>query len=81
MPLTKLDFRPGVNREATTYTNEGGFYSCDKIRFRSGRPEKLGGWLNQSYSYTFNGKATALWNWVPSTGVNLLAIEIGRAVV
>lgn len=74
MPLTKLDFRPGINRESTTYTNEGGFYSCDKIRFSSGRPQKLGGWLNQSYSYTFNGKATALWNWVPSTGANLLAV-------
>ena len=44
MPLQKLQFRPGVNREGTTLSNEGGWYDCDKIRFRSGYPEKLGGW-------------------------------------
>ena len=44
MPLQKLAFRPGVNREGTTLSNEGGWYDCDKIRFRSGYPEKVGGW-------------------------------------
>ena len=44
MPLQKLQFRPGVNREGTTLSNEGGWYDCDKIRFRSGYPEKIGGW-------------------------------------
>ena len=44
MPLTKLQFRPGVNRETTSYTNEGGWYDCDKVRFRFGTPEKIGGW-------------------------------------
>jgi hypothetical protein len=44
MPLQKLQFRPGVNREGTTLSNEGGWYDCDKIRFRSGYPEKVGGW-------------------------------------
>lgn len=44
MPLQKLAFRPGVNREGTTLSNEGGYYDCDKIRFRSGFPEKIGGW-------------------------------------
>ena len=53
MPLSKLQFRPGINKESTTYANEGGFYACDKIRFRSGYPEKLGGWANQSLNYTF----------------------------
>ena len=42
MPLTKLQFRPGVNRETTSYTNEGGWFDGDKIRFRFGVPEKIG---------------------------------------
>jgi hypothetical protein len=74
MPLQKLQFQPGVNREATTYANEGGFYSCDKIRFRSGYPEKLGGWVNQAPGYTFKGVARNLKNWVAYTGENLLGI-------
>ncbi len=45
MPLQKLEFRPGVNRESTTLANEGGWFECDKIRFRSGFPEKIGGWI------------------------------------
>jgi len=50
MPLQKLQFRPGVNREGTTLSNEGGWYDCDKIRFRSGYPEKVGGWQRDSGS-------------------------------
>jgi hypothetical protein len=45
MPLQKLQFRPGVNREGTTLANEGGWFESDKIRFRSGYPEKIGGWI------------------------------------
>jgi hypothetical protein len=48
MPLKKLQFNPGVNRETTSYGNEGGWYECNKIRFRSGQPEKLGGWISDS---------------------------------
>ena len=48
MPLQKLQFRPGVNREGTTLSNEGGWFDCDKIRFRSGYPEKIGGWQNDT---------------------------------
>jgi len=48
MPLQKLQFRPGVNRESTTLTNEGGWFASDKIRFRSGSVEKIGGWLRDS---------------------------------
>ena len=44
MALTKLQFRPGVNSEITAYSNEGGWRDCDKIRFRFGYPEKIGGW-------------------------------------
>ena len=74
MPLSKLQFRPGINKEATTYANEGGFYSCDKIRFRSGYPEKLGGWANQSLNYTFKGVIRSLWNWASFSGENLLGL-------
>jgi hypothetical protein len=74
MPLSKLQFRPGINKESTTYANEGGFYACDKIRFRSGYPEKLGGWANQSLNYTFNGVPRALWNWASFSGENLLGV-------
>ena len=44
MPLTSLKFRPGINRDVTSYTNEGGFFDCEKIRFYAGFPEKIGGW-------------------------------------
>jgi len=44
MPLSKLQFNPGINKETTSYTNEGGWFDCDKVRFRSGLPEKIGGW-------------------------------------
>jgi hypothetical protein len=48
MPLQKLQFRPGINREVTSYTNEGGWYDCDKVRFTKGFPEKIGGWVKYS---------------------------------
>ena len=48
MPLQKISLRPGVNRETTSYGNEGGWYESDKIRFRSGQPEKIGGWLKDT---------------------------------
>jgi hypothetical protein len=72
--LQKLEFRPGVNRESTTYANEGGFYASDKIRFRSGFAEKLGGWINYSVGYTFKGVARSMWNWVTAFGENLLGL-------
>jgi len=59
MPLTKLQFRPGVNRETTSYSNEGGWYDCDKVRFRFGTPEKIGGWQKISSS-SFLGTSRAL---------------------
>jgi len=62
MPLQKLLFKPGVNRENTRYTNEGGYYDCDKIRFRQGTPEKIGGWTQLS-STTFVGLCRSLWSW------------------
>ncbi len=73
MPLQKLQFRPGVNREGTTLANEGGWYDCDKVRFRSGYPEKRGGWAALSYN-TFLGVCRSLWNWVTLKGFNLAGI-------
>ncbi len=73
MPLQKLQLRPGVNREGTTLANEGGWFECDKIRFRSGYPQKLGGWQPIS-SNTYLGIARTLWNWVTLRGYNLLGL-------
>ena len=67
MPLQKLEFRPGINREGTDYANEGGWYDGDKIRFRSGFPEKIGGWSLLS-SATFVGTARSLWQWTILNG-------------
>jgi hypothetical protein len=73
MPLQKLTLKPGVNRENTRYTNEGGWYESDKVRFRQGTPEKIGGWQRISAN-TFVGTCRSLWNWVTLTGQNLLGI-------
>ena len=73
MPLQKILFKPGVNRENTRYTTEGGWYECDKIRFRQGTPEKIGGWTQYS-SNTFTGVCRSLWNWVTLAGENLVGV-------
>ena len=85
MPLKKILFRPGVNRENTRYASEaiggsipgvnvaGGWYESEKIRFRSGTPEKIGGWSRISGG-TFNGVCRSLWNWVTLTGLNLISV-------
>ena len=68
MALQKLVYRAGLNREGTNYSNEGGFYDGDKIRFRSGQPEKIGGWI-QASSTQFLGHARSLWTWFDADGV------------
>ena len=73
MPLTKLQFRPGVNRETTSYSNEGGWFDTDKVRFRFGYPEKIGGWIKQSV-IAFLGTARALHPWVALDGTNFLGV-------
>jgi hypothetical protein len=73
MPLQKLVFRPGVNKENTNYANEGGWYDCDKIRFRSGFPEKLGGWTRFS-NEQFLGTCRSLNNWTLLDGVSLIGV-------
>ena len=71
--LKKLQLRPGVNRENTRYTTEGGFYDCDKVRFRYGTPEKIGGWSRLSNN-TYNGIARSMWPWASNGGVPYLGV-------
>lgn len=87
MPLRKLLFRPGVARENTRYAAESigaggtmqisnttaGWYESDKVRFRSGTPEKIGGWAPLSMN-TFVGVCRSLWNWVTLGGNNLIGV-------
>jgi len=73
MPLKKLVQKAGVNRENTRYTSENGYYVSDKVRFRQGTPEKIGGWVRISAT-TFLGVCRSLWNWVTLGGQNLLAV-------
>ena len=79
MPFIKLQFRPGVNRDQTNYTNEGGWFACDKIRFRSGYPQKLGGWLAAS-SETFLGVCRQMFNWFTSYNDDFLALGTNKKV-
>ena len=83
MPLQKLQLRPGINRESTTLANEGTWFEMDKVRFRSGYPEKLGGWTKDNGTTTsalqppagsYWGVARSLWNWVTLSGANLMGV-------
>lgn len=73
MPLKKIAFKPGINKENTRYTNENGWYISEKVRFRQGTPEKIGGWQRISGD-TFQGVCRLLWNWVTLSFDNLLAV-------
>jgi len=73
MPLIKYQFKSGINREGTSYTAEGGWYNADKIRFRSGHPEKIGGWQKYSDS-TFLGSARSLYNYAAASGTHYVGI-------
>lgn len=71
--LTKLKLKSGVNRENTRYTTEGGWYSSDKIRFRQGTPEVIGGWQRISNN-TFLGICRSLWSWATLGGSKLVGL-------
>jgi len=73
MPLKKLVFKPGINRERTDYTNEGGWFDCDKVRFRQGFPEKIGGWRRIS-SATFEGVCRSLLKWVTLSSLEYIGV-------
>ena len=62
MPLSKLVFKPGANRDQTNYASEGSWFDMDKVRFRSGFPEKIGGWVVQN-QVAYKGSARSLFNW------------------
>jgi len=83
MPLQKLQLRPGVNRESTSLANEGTWFEMDKVRFRSGYPEKIGGWTLdtgtaeatlQPPTGSFWGVCRSLWNWITLSGFNLMGL-------
>ena len=73
MAFIKLQFKPGLNRDQTNYSGEGGWFECDKVRFRSGYPQKLGGWQKGS-GQSFYGVCRQLWSWITSYGDNFLAV-------
>ena len=79
MAFIKLQFKPGVNRDQTDYSNEGGWYECDKIRFRSGYPEKLGGWVKATPT-AFSGYCRQMWNWITTYSDNILALGTNEKV-
>ena len=73
MPLTKLQYKPGINRDVTSYTNEGGWVDSDKVRFRMGFPEKIGGWVKYSTN-PYLGSARSLFSWVALNGTKFLGM-------
>ena len=73
MPLKKILLKSGVNKENTRYTNENGWYVSDKVRFRQGTPEKIGGWRRISQA-VYLGICRSLWNWVTLSNSNLLGV-------
>ena len=73
MPLQKLTIRPGINREGTAYDNEGGWFDCNLVRFRKGRPEKFGGWEKLSTN-TYLGTGRALHPWISLEGTKFLGL-------
>ena len=77
MTMQKLQFKPGLNRDQSNYTNEGGWYSGDKVRFRSGYPQKIGGWLRYGV-FTLLGICRQMFVWITSTSDNIMAIGTNK---
>jgi hypothetical protein len=86
--LQRLQFKPGVNRDQTNYAGEGGFYECDKIRFRSGYPQKIGGWLRYGI-FVLQGVCRQMYNYITSFSDNIMSLgtneklylEVGQNLV
>jgi len=76
MPFAKLEFRPGIVRDTTSYTNEGGWFDSDKIRFRSNLPQKIGGWAKYSIS-SFLGKCRSIFSFLSLVGTKFLGVGTG----
>jgi len=79
MPLQKLIFKPGINRDQTDYSSEGGWYDCDKIRFRSGFPEKIGGWTVSNYT-SYLGACRSLLPYVVDNSTPLTAVGTSKKI-
>jgi hypothetical protein len=79
MALSKLVFKPGINRDQTNYASEGGWYDCDKIRFRSGFPEKIGGWVVQTLQ-AYVGAARSVYPWITADGSQITAIGTNEKI-
>ena len=79
MALSKLVFKPGLNRDQTNYASEGGWYDCDKIRFRSGFPEKIGGWTVQTLQQ-YVGAARAIYTWITADGSEITALGTNEKI-
>ena len=79
MALQKLQFRPGINRDITNYSNEGGWFECDKVRFLNGYPEKLKGWERYS-PFEIQGVCRGMFGWITSFSDNILAIGTNKKV-
>lgn len=77
MSFLKLNFRPGINRDTTNYANEGGWYECDKVRFYSGYPQKLGGWVKYAPEAVV-GVCRQMWNWFTSYTDDLMALGTNK---
>lgn len=77
MPFIKLNFKPGLNRDQTNYSNEGGWFECDKIRFLSGYPQKIGGWIKATPNYML-GVGRQMYNWLTTYSDNLLGIGTNK---
>jgi hypothetical protein len=77
VPLQKLQFRPGLNRDQTNYSNEGGWFECDKVRFRSGYPQKMGGWLRYG-TVSIVGICRQMFNWITTALDNYLALGTSK---
>ena len=73
MKYIKLDFKPGINRDWTSYSNMGGWYDCDLIRFRNGKPESIGGWTLVT-SNTYLGLCRSLFSWTTTVGSDKTAV-------
>ena len=77
MPLTSLIFRPGINRETTAYANEGGWWDCDLVRFRAGKPETIGGWTRFTRAPTLGtGRSIMTWTSLNGTIFSALGTEM-----
>ena len=79
MPLSKLQFRPGINREGTNYSNEGGWFNGDKIRYRNGYVERIGGWVRVSNN-KITGIARKIFDFVTLASANLLFVGTEQKV-